>query len=91
MTGIDFEGSPTDSRPIAVSWKTAQGATGKTTFEYLIDASGRNGIISTKYLKSRKFTNSLKNVASWGYWKNAGAYKPGTNREGAPFFEALTG
>lgn len=91
VTSVEFEGAPTDSRPISVSWKTAQGTTGKTTFDYLIDASGRNGILSTKYLNSRKFNNSLKNVASWGYWKNTGMYKHGTVREGSPFFEALSG
>ena len=91
VTRVDFKGSLTETCPITVSWKTTQGTTGKTTFNCLIDASGQNGILSTKYLKSQKFTNSLKNIASWGYWKNGGVYKFGTIREGAPFFEALTG
>ena len=65
--------------------------TGTTTFDYLIDATGRSGIMSTKYLKNRHFNVSLKNVAFWGYWVDVDTYGVGTNRQGAPWFEALTG
>jgi len=61
------------------------------TFKYLIDASGRAGIMSTRYLNNRHFSQSLKNVAVWGYWKNVGSYGLGTPRAGAPYFEALLG
>lgn len=64
---------------------------GTTSFTHLIDASGRAGIMSTQYLKNRHFNASLKNVASWGYWRDAGTYGVGTARHGAPWFEALTG
>jgi hypothetical protein len=47
--------------------------------------------MSTGYLKNRHFNSSLKNVACWGYWCGAGIYGAGTSREGAPWFEALTG
>lgn len=65
--------------------------TGTTTFDYVIDATGRAGLISTNYLKNRHFNASLKNIAIWGYWKDVGTYGVGTEREGAPWFEALTG
>jgi hypothetical protein len=65
--------------------------TGTTTFDYLVDATGRAGLISTNYLKNRHFNASLKNIAIWGYWKDVGTYGVGTEREGAPWFEALTG
>ena len=65
--------------------------TGTTTFDYLIDATGRAGIMSTKYLKNRHFNVSLKNVAFWGYWVDVDTYGVGTKRQGAPWFEALTG
>ncbi|KAJ7859637.1 FAD binding domain-containing protein [Mycena olivaceomarginata] len=65
--------------------------TGTTTFTHLIDASGRAGLMSAGYLKNRHFNSSLKNVACWGYWSGAGIYGGGTSREGAPWFEALTG
>jgi hypothetical protein len=64
---------------------------GQTTFDYLVDASGRNGIMSTRYLKNRHFNESLKNVALWGYWENVEKYGLDTPRDGAPWFEALTG
>ncbi|KAH9895211.1 FAD/NAD-P-binding domain-containing protein [Cubamyces lactineus] len=77
-------------RPRSVVYETAFGGKGEITFDYLVDASGRAGIMSTKYLKNRKFNASLKNVAVWGYWKNTGMYGRGTERENAPFFEALS-
>lgn len=78
-------------RAVSASWfRKADGAKGSIKFDYIVDASGRNGIISTKYLKNRKFNQALKNVAQWGYWKGAKTYAPGTHMEGAPLFEALT-
>ncbi|KAF9258821.1 FAD/NAD-P-binding domain-containing protein [Marasmius fiardii PR-910] len=76
--------------PVSASWTTKSGQNGITSFEWLIDASGRNGIMSTKYLKNRKMNASLRNLAFWSYWKNPGMYSPGTDRENAPWFEALT-
>ncbi|KAJ7724282.1 putative halogenase [Mycena olivaceomarginata] len=43
-----------------------------------------------KYLRNRKFNKNLKNIAFWAYWTGAGTYEPGTRRENAPWFEALT-
>lgn len=87
--------SPTESTASFIDTPKAsspvQTITGSTTFQYLIDATGRAGIMSTKYLKNRHFNASLKNVAVWGYWKNVGSYGVGTPRQGAPWFEALTG
>lgn len=65
--------------------------TGTTTFTYLIDATGRAGLLSTKYLRNRHYNASLKNVAVWAYWKDTALYGAGTSRQGAPWFEALTG
>ena len=79
-------------RPVSAKWtRKEDGQTGEIKFDYLVDASGRAGIVSTKYLKNRKHNQGLKNVANWGYWKGAANYAKGTKREGAPFFEALTG
>jgi flavin-dependent dehydrogenase len=64
---------------------------GTITFEYLVDATGRAGLMSTKYLKNRRFMDSLKNIAVWGYWTGVCSYGEGTARAGAPWFEALTG
>lgn len=79
------------SEPIPPAKEELLLITGTTTFDYMVDATGRAGIMSTKYLKNRHFNASLKNVAVWGYWKDVGKYGVGTQREGAPWFEALIG
>ena len=95
VTSIEFipDGSNVESpgRPVSASWKAKDGRTGIIDFQYLVDASGRAGITSTKYLKNRTFNNYLKNVASWGYWRGATPYGVGTPVEGQPYFEALQG
>lgn len=78
-------------RPVSASWSRKDGSSGEIKFDYLVDASGRAGIMSTKYLKNRTFNQELKNVANWGYWKGAISYGVGTPKEGQPFFEALQG
>ncbi|KAF8205941.1 putative halogenase [Mycena galopus ATCC 62051] len=88
ITSIKFSTENPD-KPVAAEWKSAQGI-GEIKFNWLIDCSGRNGIMSTRYLKNRKFNQSLKNVAFWGYWEDCGMYGKGTNRENAPWLEALT-
>jgi flavine halogenase len=89
VTEIIFD----SGRPVAAKWKaqTADEDDGVIHFDYLVDASGRNGIMSVKYLKNRCFSQSLKNVAVWGYWTGANSYMPGTSRHNAPWFEALKG
>ena len=63
---------------------------GATTFSYLVDASGRTGIMSTRYLKNRHFNASLRNVAVWGYWtedRNSDRYaRSSTNFRFFPVF-----
>ncbi|KAF9265990.1 putative halogenase [Marasmius fiardii PR-910] len=60
VTVNEIHFSPDDSAvPISASWTTKSGQNGITSFEWLIDASGRNGIMSTKYLKNRKMNSSL--------------------------------
>lgn len=93
-SGIDL---PADSkvadlgRPVSATWKGKDGSTGSVKFDYLVDASGRMGIVSTKYMKNRKYNQGLKNVASWGYWSGTDQYAMGTKRQNQPYFEALTG
>ncbi|KAK6504478.1 hypothetical protein TWF506_002673 [Arthrobotrys conoides] len=83
-------GLPYSNKPVSASWvRKVDGTSGSITFKYLIDASGKRGLLSTKYLKNRKVNENLKNVASWGYWKTDKVYGPGTIMEGAPYFEAL--
>lgn len=78
-------------RPTSALWTHAPSSqSGTVTFDYLIDASGRAGLMSNRYLKNRRFNASLKNVATWAYWRNTGVYARGTTAEGSPYFEALS-
>ena len=85
-----------NNRPISAAYTcrssdATDAVNGTISFNYLVDATGRAGLMSTKYLKNRNFTESLKNIAVWGYWTGVGSYGEGTTRAGAPWFEALTG
>ncbi|KAF7324077.1 hypothetical protein MKEN_00630100 [Mycena kentingensis (nom. inval.)] len=100
------DAKPEELKPVALSWKSDRGTAGRTSFRYLVDASGRNGIMSvrasfldshgrssgvqTRYLKNRKFNKALRSVAFWGYWTGQGVYAPGTRRENAIWLESLT-
>lgn len=77
--------------PVSATWTRKDGSTGTIDFEYLVDASGSQGLVSTKYMKNRQYNQSLKNIATWGYWNDAKRYAVGTERENQPFFEALAG
>ncbi|KAJ5741970.1 hypothetical protein N7533_011379 [Penicillium manginii] len=77
-------------RPVSASWRSKdKSASGTIKFDYLVDASGRAGLISTKYMKNRSYNEGLKNIATWGYFKDAGTYGKGTPAEGDPFFPRL--
>ncbi|KXN83164.1 Tryptophan 2-halogenase, partial [Leucoagaricus sp. SymC.cos] len=80
---------PSQSLPVSATWKNVTtGQVGKITFDWIIDASGRNGLIS-RALGLRKYNQSLKNVAYWGYWTGTQEYRhPGCEVQ-PPFFEAL--
>jgi flavin-dependent dehydrogenase len=94
VTGVKFQDDDIKKRPISLDYEDKSGneaATGTITFDYLVDASGRNGVMSLKYLKNRKNNQSLKNIAIWGYWKECSRYAAGTNRDNAVYIEALHG
>ncbi|CAK5265597.1 unnamed protein product [Mycena citricolor] len=82
--------SPTTAKTLFSGATDAGAITGSTTFDYLIDASGRGGLLSNKYFKTRQFNKALKNIAIWGYWTGTAMYGVDSPREGAPWFEALT-
>jgi len=87
VTSVNFDES---SRPISAEWTNRSGGSGTISFDFLVDASGRLGIMSTKYLKTRTYNQGLKNVASWGYWtETASNYEAGTEKENVPFLESL--
>jgi flavin-dependent dehydrogenase len=79
VDALQFDGD----RPVSAAWSKRERATnghahgnevvaeGKLSFDYLIDASGRQGIMATRYLRNRRFHKVFQNVAIWGYWNNA--------------------
>ncbi|PKN86004.1 MAG: FAD-binding protein [Chloroflexi bacterium HGW-Chloroflexi-8] len=81
VRSLDFDGD----RPVRAHWqkKVNNGSAaeqGVISFDYLIDASGRNGVMSNHYLKNRKYHNVFQNIGVWGYWKNVD--RLATGREG---------
>lgn len=66
VSNIEFDGA----RPIAVEWKDeTTDVSGTLSFQYLVDASGRGGLMATRYLKNRTFNENFQNVALYGYWE----------------------
>ena len=79
-------------RPVSASWKAKDNtSSGTINFKYLVDASGRAGLVSTKYMKNRRYNEGLKNIATWGYFEGAEVYGRNTPAEGGPFFPRLQG
>ncbi|KAK7918369.1 hypothetical protein PG985_010243 [Apiospora marii] len=76
-------------KPVSANWATKDGRSGTISFDYIVDATGRAGIISTKYLKNRKFNESFKNIAMWGYYSGNIPPSPGTDRENQPISEGM--
>ncbi|GHF65437.1 FAD-binding protein [Streptomyces mashuensis] len=63
---VEFDGD----RPVAAHW--ARGADeGRITFDQLVDASGRHGLLAARQLRTRTLHNVFRNVATWSYWKGA--------------------
>ncbi|TVY78374.1 Flavine halogenase aclH [Lachnellula suecica] len=85
-SSIETPGRPTS----ALYTHKSTGTSGTIAFEYLVDASGRAGLLDSKYTKGRKYNKGLRNIANWGYWKGTSAYAEGTSRADSPYFEALT-
>ncbi|MUL43197.1 NAD(P)/FAD-dependent oxidoreductase [Streptomonospora sp. PA3] len=59
-----------DGAPAAAHWSTGS-SSGRIGFDYLIDASGRAGVLSRGKLQDRVFHDVFKNVALWSYWRDA--------------------
>jgi hypothetical protein len=89
VDSIEFEnnGDPKTSRPIAANWTNKAGQKGRIAFDWLVDASGKAGVMSTQYLKNRVMRESFRNVAVWSYWKGIRA----TGRPFSFYAEVLTG
>jgi flavine halogenase len=88
VISLNFSGE----RPSSAQWTHGPSSqSGTITFDYLVDASGRAGLMSSRYLKNRRFNENLKNVAMWTYWQDTDLYASGGKAEGAIYIEALSG
>ncbi|RSM87405.1 NAD(P)/FAD-dependent oxidoreductase [Kibdelosporangium aridum] len=62
----------TGDRPTSVRCATDSGSLYTIDdFDYLIDATGRYGLLSARHFKDRHPHQNLQNVAVWGYWTGA--------------------
>lgn len=64
---VEWEGE----RAATATWSTGRGQYGTTAFGHVIDASGRAGVLSARQLRHRRFHDVFRNVAAWGYWRDA--------------------
>lgn len=84
--GVEVERLAFDAeRPVSAHWRRKESddggrVEGEIRFDYLIDASGRAGIMANRYLRNRRFHKIFQNIAIWGYWE--GADRMATGREG---------
>ncbi|CAG9238136.1 Putative halogenase [Burkholderia gladioli] len=65
---ILFEGA----RAVAAQWMRAgEGELHTVEFDYVIDASGRHGLLSQQHFDMRQQHEVFRNVAVWSYWSGA--------------------
>ncbi|MEV6791465.1 NAD(P)/FAD-dependent oxidoreductase [Streptomyces sp. NPDC051320] len=57
-----------DGRAVAADWEH-EGRTRRTDFDYVVDASGRAGILSARQLKNRRRHDEFRNVAISAYYR----------------------
>lgn len=67
VSQVHFE----NGRAVAASWtrRGEENASGRVHFDVVVDASGRNGVLASRQLSSRKFHDVFRNLAVWGYWE----------------------
>ena len=73
IRSVSFDGD----RPCHATWRQRMGgtATGSLSFDFLLDASGKAGVLSRRYLHNRQEPEIFQNIAIWSYWQNT-ARKP---------------
>jgi flavin-dependent dehydrogenase len=59
-------------RAVAAEWTDKKGGEiNSVFFDYVIDASGRHGVLSAQHFKMRQQHDIFQNVAVWSYWTGA--------------------
>jgi len=82
---VHFDGD----RAVGADWIEPQSGEQRTAqFDFVVDASGRAGLIPARHFKHRRANEAFKNVAIWGYWDGGSLLpnspKGGINVIGAP-------
>jgi flavin-dependent dehydrogenase len=60
-------------RAVSAEWTNLkdESTVNKVEFKYVIDASGRSGVLGQQQFKMRKKHDVFQNIALWGYWTDA--------------------
>lgn len=79
VRSVRFEGD----RAVAAEWTRDDDPRRRLTteFDFLVDASGRAGVLSTRHLHNRRPHDIFRNVAIWSYYRG-GSLLPGTPEGG---------
>lgn len=80
VRSLHFDGDRPARASYLIKGENGSGEIGEISFDYLVDASGRNGLMANHYLHNRRFHEVFKNIAIWGYWKDYD--RLGTGRAG---------
>lgn len=68
VTSVLFDGE----RPSAVEWQwRGDQSRHVSTFDFLVDASGRTGVLSRQHFDMRRPHEQFRNTAVWAYWDGA--------------------
>lgn len=62
-----------DDRPRRAVLRTVGGAEGdsrEVDFDFVVDASGRSGVLSNRQFKNRTYHETFQNMGVWGYWND---------------------
>lgn len=71
---VEFDGD----RAVAATYGTPRGpADGRIDFDYLVDATGRAGLLASRQLRIRRTHDAYRNIAVWGYWRGARPFDRG--------------
>lgn len=79
-------------RPVAVEWELGDdpGRRHTTRCEFLVDASGRAGVLTARHFRDRTPHEAFRNVAIWGYWDGEDLL-PGTPQGGSNIISSPEG
>jgi flavin-dependent dehydrogenase len=74
VRGLRFEGG----RPVSAQWAQAdRGRSGTIDYDFLVDASGRAGLLAVRHFRMRRMHDVFKNVAVWSYWRDVPPFPDG--------------